>query len=387
MISSLTPMIQSTQRSAWLAWLERVARPVLAAQAAGRLRATMPVELHPASGDRADYTHLEAVARTLVGIAPWIEMPSADPGERGLRQELADLARQAIAQAVDDASPDRLNFERGHQPIVDAAFLSHALIRAPKELWHGLDPITQQRLARCLMSTRDRMPAFNNWLLFAAMIETALDLIGQQHDPMRIAFAIHQHEQWYVGGGWYKDGPRFHQDYYNSIVIQPMLLDIGRHFDGRWDLCSNNLPEWRCRARRMAELLERMIAPDGSFTAVGRSVTYRAGCFQLLAQLALRSDLPATLAPGRIRAALSAVLGRTLDAPGTFDNQGWLRIGLCGHQPALGETYISTGSLYLCTNALLPLGLPANDAFWTEPEQDWTSRRVWSGQDAPADHD
>ena len=26
---------------------------------------------------------------------------------------------------------------------------------------------------------------------------------------------------------------------------------------------------------------------------------------------------------------------------------GWLRIGFCGHQPGVGETYISTGSLYL----------------------------------------
>jgi hypothetical protein len=43
----------------------------------------------------------------------------------------------------------------------------------------------------------------------------------------------------------------------------------------------------------------------------------------------------------------------------------------------------SMGSLYLCTVAFLPLGLPANDAYWTEPATDW---KIWSGKDVRADH-
>ena len=71
---------------------------------------------------------------------------------------------------------------------------------------------------------------------------------------------------------------------------------------------------------------------------------------------------------------------------GTFDRDGWLRIGLCGHQPGVGETYISTGSLYLCAVGFLPLGLPATDDFWAAPAQPWTSVRAWSGQAFPIDH-
>jgi hypothetical protein len=52
----------------------------------------------------------------------------------------------------------------------------------------------------------------------------------------------------------------------------------------------------------------------------------------------------------------------------------------------LGESYISTGSLYLCAAVFLPLGLKATDAFWSAPAEDWTSRRIWRGEDAPADH-
>lgn len=84
--------------------------------------------------------------------------------------------------------------------------------------------------------------------------------------------------------------------------------------------------------------------------------------------------------------ALGAVISCTLGAAGTFDEAGWLRIGLAGHQPSLGENYISTGSLYLALNVFLPLGLPARDPFWTGPAQPWTSQRVWAGQDAAADH-
>jgi hypothetical protein len=75
-----------------------------------------------------------------------------------------------------------------------------------------------------------------------------------------------------------------------------------------------------------------------------------------------------------------------MDAPGTFDAKGWLQIGLCGHQPSIGETYISTGSLYLCSEAFLPLGLPADDPFWLAPTEDWTAKKIWSGQDVKVDH-
>jgi len=80
------------------------------------------------------------------------------------------------------------------------------------------------------------------------------------------------------------------------------------------------------------------------------------------------------------------VIHRTLTPEGTFDANGWLRIGLSGHQPALGESYISTGSLYLCDNAFLPLSLPPEDRFWSAPSAPWTSQKLWSGIDLPADH-
>ena len=38
--------------------------------------------------------------------------------------------------------------------------------------------------------------------------------------------SLRQHDEWYKGDGMYGDGPQFHWDYYNSYVIQPMLLNV-----------------------------------------------------------------------------------------------------------------------------------------------------------------
>ena len=287
---------------------------------------------------------------------------------------------------LDPASPDALNFNVGRQPLVDAAFLAQAILRAPRALWTELDPTRRSQLVRALESTRTILPGANNWLLFSATVEAALAKMGAWWDRMRVDYALRQHEQWYKGDGIYGDGLDFHWDYYNSFVIHPMLLDVlaavGDESPG-WQRLHEPMLQ---RARRYAAVLERQISPDGSFPAIGRSLAYRCGAFHLLAQMALRRQLPMEISPGQVRAALSAVIRRTLDAPGTFDDAGWLRIGLAGHQPGLGERYISTGSLYLCAVALLPLGLSADDQFWTAPAQPWTAQRAWSGQPIPIDH-
>ena len=101
---------------------------------------------------------------------------------------------------------------------------------------------------------------------------------------------------------------------------------------------------------------------------------------QMLAQQALMGHMPAA------RAAMTAVMRRLLEAQGTFDANGWLTVGFCGHQPHLGESYISTGSLYLCAAVFLPLGLPPADPFWAQPAQAWTAQKIWRGEDAAADH-
>lgn len=367
--------------------LTRVADPVLSALSKGKLVATMPVEApHGNVEDRRQYTYLEALGRTLAGAAPWLESGDNAGPEGELRRRHADLARQAMAAAVDPASPDLMNFTHGAQPVVDAAFLALAILRAPTELWQKLDTTTRQRVIESLRSTRMIRPGFNNWLLFSATIESFLAFAAEPWDKMRVDYAVRQHEQWYKGDGIYGDGPQFHWDYYNSLVIHPMLLQVVEAVSEQSQAWDSLHPGIVARAKRYAAIQERLIAPDGSFPAIGRSLAYRCGAFHLLATMALRRELPAGVLPEQVRSALTAVIRRTLEPPGTFQENGWLNIGFCGHQPAVAESYISTGSLYLCTAAFLPLGLPVTDDFWRNPPQPWTSRKIWNGQDIPADH-
>jgi hypothetical protein len=370
----------------WIEELTRIVTPPLAALAQGQLRATLPLTNLPGSGEPGSFTPgLEILGRTLAGLAPWLELRAIPADEAKSQARLRELAVTAIRSGLDPASPDRLNFTIGTQPLVDAAFLAHALLRAPQTLWHGSYPVTRTRLIEALRSTRAIKPWPNNWLLFSAMVETALLHFTGEADYTRIDHAITMHEQWYKGDGVYGDGPDFHWDYYNSYVIQPMLLDVLKFTDGHSDRWRHLQPAVEQRAKRFALVQERMIAPDGSFPALGRSLTYRCGAFQHLAQLALQHGLPEALPPAQVRSALTAVIRRTLTAPGTFDAAGWLQAGLCGHQPALAEYYISTASLYLCTTAFLPLGLPASDEFWSGADTPWSNHRIWTGENLPAD--
>jgi hypothetical protein len=371
-------------RASWIALLRRLADPVLTNLANGTLKARMPIE-QAAGASRATVTHLEALGRLVAGISPWIDLPADDSGEGRLRAEYAEQTRRAIGRAVDPSSPDFLNFTRERQPLVDAAFLAQGILRAPRALRTELPAETKRHLVAALESTRRITPGFNNWLLFSATVEAGLAALGAEWDRLRVDYALRQHDQWYKGDGTYGDGPAFHWDYYNSFVIQPMLLDV-------LDVCRDEMPAWKemagrveGRARRYAAILERLVAPDGTFPPIGRSLAYRCGAFHLLAQMALRRTLPEGVPAAQVRGALSAVIRRSLEAPGTFDANGWLRVGLGGHQPAIGETYISTGSLYLCATALLPLGLPPTDEFWSAPSQLWTSARAWAGEAFPID--
>ncbi len=218
------------------------------------------------------------------------------------------------------------------------------------------------------------------------MIEVALYKTGHDWDRVRVDYALRQHEQWYKGDGIYGDGPEFHWDYYNSLVIQPFMLDILDAVKGEnavWDRFREQLIP---RAVRYGVILERMISPEGTYPPIGRSLAYRFGVFHHLANLVLHRMLPSQLQPGQVRAALEAVISRGIEAPGTFDDHGWLTIGMIGKQPPIGEGYINSGSVYAATLVFIVLGLPQRAPFWSAPEQPWTSSQIWSGEDVQTDH-
>lgn len=384
---ALSTSLEVNDREYWLQLMTKVAHPVLTALSERKLKKTMPVEApHGNVQERSQFTHLEALGRLLAGMAPWLESGPTEGKEGYLRAQYLNLSREAIDSATDPASPDFMNFCKGSQPVVDTAFLALAILRARTELWKKLDARVQRNVIAAFESSRKILPPYNNWLLFSATVEVALSSMGVWWDPMRVDYALRTVNTWYKGDGIYGDGPQFHYDYYNSFVIHPMLLNV-------LDRVSEAEPAWRGlkpemikRSRRYAAIQERLISPDGSFPPIGRSLCYRFGAFHLLAEISLRGLLPTNISPAQVRSALTVVMRRMAEAPGTFDESGWLTVGFYGHQPEIAEGYISTGSCYLCSAAWLPLGLPSSDPFWAAPSQPWTSKKVWSGEPVAADH-
>jgi hypothetical protein len=378
-------------RAQLAALAQKMSEPVLVNMAAGTLKKNFFLEVSPTwDGRDKGVAYLECFGRLIAGVAPWLALADDGTPEGRTRKRLQQLALQSYTNSVDPSNPDYLLWKGPGQTLVDSAYFTNALIRAPKALWEPLDAKTKQRIIAEIKSLRRIEPPYINWMLFAAMNEAWLMSIGEEFDPMRMNVAIRKINEWYVGDGWIKDGDAFHFDYYNAFVMHPMLVEILDVLDERKGAFWNGKPEeLRAQAvkrmQRYSEHLERFISTDGSFPPIGRSLTYRTAAFQPLALLALRKQLPASLPEGQVRAALQAVHNAVWNAPSNFKD-GYLTIGFVGHQPELGDWYSNNGSMYIASASLLPLGLAPTDSYWTAPAQDWTQKKAFAGARFPKDY-
>ncbi|WPX40747.1 DUF2264 domain-containing protein [Akkermansia sp. N21116] len=380
------PHTNGTQeRAYWVQSLTKISDPVLKNLANNTLRKNMPVVAR--NKTRSPFAHLESFGRLVCGIAPWLELGPDNTPEGKLRKKYIDLTLKAIANAVDPESPDYMVFDKPSQPLVDTAFLIQGILRAPKQLLGNLDEKTRNNLIEAMKKTRKITPGQSNWLLFASMVEAGLQELTGECDSKRLMDGVVKfRDKWYYGDSIYGDGVKVHNDYYNSFVIHPMLTDILRVMDKHKMEGADFLNTQYKRLSRYAAIQERQISPEGTYPVVGRSITYRFGAFQALAQAALLNKLPSKVTPQQVRCALTSVMKRQMEAPNTFDKDGWLTIGFCGSQINMSEYYINTGSQYLCAAVFLPLGLAPDAPFWKEPCKDWTNRQAWSGVDIGADH-
>ena len=310
--------------------------------------------------------------------------------EGKMRKQLREWALKSYAHAVDPNSPDYLLWRKEGQPLVDAAYIAESFLRAYDQLWKPLDETTKKRYIEEFTLLRRVDPPYTNWLLFSSIIESFLAKTGAPYDAYRVNSACRKMEEWYVGDGWYADGPVFAFDYYSSYVFHPMYLETlqamkdakaytrihyGQYYDRALERC-----------QKFSIVLERLISPEGTFPVFGRSIPYRMAAMQPLALMAWYQRLPGGLTNGQVRSALTATMKSMYNGKENFNEGGFLTIGFCGRQPNVADWYTNNGSLYMTSLSLLPLGLPATHPFWTDAPADWTSKKAWSGQPFPKDH-
>ncbi|MCZ4245532.1 DUF2264 domain-containing protein [Pedobacter punctiformis] len=374
-------------RAFWAKTLYRISYPVIHNLANGTLKQNMPKEIGPQYYLNLEkVTYLEALGRTIAGVAPWLALPDDNTEEGKMRKQLRTELLKGLANSVDPSNPDYMNYRTEQQPIVDAAYVAHAFLRAPKALWEPLDETTKKRFVEEFKALRTRTGAYNNWLLFSGLTEGFLLSIGEQYDPARVQFSINKMKEWYVGDSWYSDGALFSMDYYNSYVIHPMLVDLLKVLVDKKKAPQADYDQALKRMVRYAEFLERVISPEGTYPAYGRSITYRTAAFQALAQTALMEKLPDYVLQAQVRGGLTKVMHNMYDGNQNFDDKGWLVLGFNGHQPMIADQYTSTGSLYMATLGFLTLGLPADHKFWTDAPAPWTSLKAWTGEAVKKDY-
>ncbi len=381
----------NADRAYWTSLAYSMAAPVLSKMAAGELQRDMLVEVSPNwDGRDRRVTYMETFGRLMAGIAPWLSLPDDDTAEGEQRRRLRGWALKAYANAVDPDSPDCLLWSGEGQVMVDAAYVAESFTRAPEALWEPLDDTTKKRYIEAFRGIRRIDPPYTNWVLFSATIESFLSSVGADGDDYRVNSAIRKVEEWYTGDGWYADGPSFAFDYYSSYVFHPMYLETLQNMIKAGRYTRIDYTKYHDRALRRAQkfsiVLERLISPEGTFPVFGRSIPYRMATMQPLAMMAWHEKLPAGLAYGQVRGALTSVMHRMFDGKDNFNEGGYLTIGFAGRQPNVADWYTNNGSLYMTSLAFLPLGLPASHPFWTDAALPCTQARAWNSQPVPKDH-
>lgn len=379
--------VPASDRQQWVELCYRIAAPVLENMSKGELQKNMQLELSPTwDGRDKRVAYMETFGRLMAGISPWLALPDDDTEEGKMRKQIREWALLSYKNAVNPDSPDFLLWETSStQRLVDAAYLAESFLRAPEATWQQLDETTKKRYIERFQRLKVVRPAYNNWLLFRGLIEAFLMSVGEEADQYALTVAANKINEWYLSDGWYSDGPEFSLDYYNAYVIHPMYIEmlevLNKH--NFWTPISTGLAVKRMQ--RFNIFMERLISPEGTYPAFGRSVVYRMGAFQTLAMAAWKYGLPEGLSNGQVRSALTAVMNNMFKVEGNFNEGGFLQLGFAGHQPELSNYYTNNGSLYMTSLVFMPLGLPADHPFWSDAAQPWTSQKAWSGKPFPID--
>ena len=368
----------------WVSTLQKIAFPVLNNLAKGSLKKNMPYESKTSKGQK--FSYFEAFARVFNGIAPWLELGADLSDEGRIREKYIKLTLKSINNAINPNHNDFIFVIEPKQSLVEVALFAQGLLRAKNEIWLNLPMDIQARIIRELKNTRIIAPYENHWLLFTSMIEAALLEFTGECDKERLTYPISKFRgEFYIGDSIYSDGENFESNYYNSLVIHPMLNDIlavMRKYglqDGEF------LDVQLMRSSRLSAQLERIISPEGTYPLVGKSLVSRFGVFHLLSQAALLKILPRNISPAQVRCALTKVMERQFKGNQNFNTEGWLICGLNGSQIELCEDEINTGSLYACCAIFLALGLKDDDVFWNSPCQEWSSLKAWNGSQIQPD--
>ncbi|MBE0004297.1 DUF2264 domain-containing protein [Citrobacter freundii] len=302
----------------------------------------------------ADIACMEGLSRALWGLFPLMA--------GGAKVPFAEKYIQAIKLGTDPQSPHyRGDTGPYDQRLVEMAAYGLGLALLQTQLTQHFSLSERENLHRWLNQITDSQMPDSNWNYFAIIVQLGFKRAGLPYDQAAIDRRFELMEAYYLGDGWYSDGPGRPKDYYISMAF---------HFYGL--LYATLSPDdteravvLRERSRLFAEDFIYLSAADGASVPFGRSLTYRFAMVAFWSAVAF-AELD-VLSPGIIKGVILRHLRWWQKQP-IFDRDGILTLGFAYPNLAMCEDYNSPGSPYWALKVFLILALPEDHPFWQAEE-------------------
>lgn len=303
----------------------------------------------------AKIAEMEGLSRAMWGLFPLLAGGESTP--------LANKYMAALKQGTDPQSHGYWGDTGPYdQRLVEMAAWGFGLALLEGTCLADFSPRERDNLHRWLNQITDAQMPDSNWNYFAILVQLGFKRAGLPWDQQAIDHRFTLMEAYYLGDGWYSDGPGRPRDYYISMAF---------HFYGLIYATLNGEDD----PQRAAVLRERavlfagdfiyMSAAEGESIPFGRSLTYRFAMVAFWSAVAW-SALP-VLTPGIVKGVILRHLRWWFSQP-IFDRDGILTLGFAYPNLAMCEDYNSPGSPYWALKVFLILALPENHAFWLAEE-------------------
>ncbi|MCD4851804.1 DUF2264 domain-containing protein [Arthrobacter sp. AK01] len=281
-----------------------------------------------------------------------------------------DLYREGLLQGTQGDGPEAwLPITDRSQPMVEAASIVLGLQITKAWLWDTLGGDEQAQVAAWLQGSSRSTCVDNNWVLFQVMIAEFLAGAGFEHNERQIEHGLQRLEDWYAGGGWYRDGDNGGTgdffDYYCGWAMHLYPILWAEFAAGRYPEADRRLDLYRTRLAAFLEDHVRFFGSNGAPIFQGRSLIYR---YAAVAPLFMGEAIAATpLNPGQTRRIASGAAKYFLDG-GAYDD-GLPSLGWFGAFEPMTQGYSGPASPYWTSKAFVGLLLPADHPVWTAVEE------------------
>lgn len=301
-----------------------------------------------------DVAQMEGLSRVLWGLFPLLAAGDSTP--------FSEKYIAAIQQGTDPQSAGYWG-EAGpyDQRLVEMAAYGLGLALLQDKLTALFNERELMNLHAWLNQITDATMPDSNWNYFAIMVQLGFKRAGLPYDQQAIDRRFAMMDAYYLGEGWYSDGPGRPKDYYISMAF---------HFYGLiYATLSGDEARakvLRQRSRLFAEDFIYMSAADGASVPFGRSLTYRFAMVAFWSAVAF-SGLE-VFTPGIVKGIVLRHLRWWQQQPIT-DRDGILTLGFAYPNLAMCEDYNSPGSPYWALKTYLILALPESHPLWQADEQ------------------